>query len=316
MESKNKTYYLSEFYLLLAAIIWGFSFVAQRSGMEHIGPFTFNAARSFLGGLSLLPLIFAMNKNPKINMALSNTSDNPENTFQLKNHNISILLNKHPLLFSGIICGIILFLALSFQQIGLVYTTAGKGAFITALYIVLVPLISIFFGEKSRPIIWVCVAMAIVGFYLISIKENLSVNIGDFLNFVSSFFYAAHILMIGFIASKLNCIKMLCIQFFVVGILSLIPAIMIEDIALESLINCWFPIFYTGVINSGLAYTLQVIGQKNVSPTLTALILSMESVFALVGGMLILGESVTIKEGIGCIIVFTAIILSQLPHKK
>lgn len=300
MSKRNKNYYLSELYLLMAAVIWGMSFVAQRQGMEYIGPFTFNAGRCLLGALTLLPIIYITR----------NSSSKQKSTYRIK------VMNRHPLLFSGTICGLILFFALSLQQAALVYTTAGKAAFITALYIVLVPVFGFFLGAKTRKLVWVCVVIAIIGFYLLSIKENFGINRGDLLSFISSFFYAAHIIVIGAIATKLDGIKMLCIQFFVAGSLSLIVAIGFEDIVLSAIIVCIVPIIYTGVMNSAVAYILQIKGQEKVEPSVAALILSMEAVLGLIGGVIFLHETMTGREMLGCAIVFLAILLSQLPEKK
>ncbi|MEG0391959.1 MAG: DMT family transporter [Anaerovoracaceae bacterium] len=299
--NQKKNHLGSELLLLLTAFIWGTAFVAQRSGMDYLGPLTFNAIRTLLGGIALLPVIYFFGKAKK--------RTNEEETALLPS-------SKKTLALGGIACGIILFIAMYFQQAGIVYTTAGKAGFITTLYIVLVPLFGIFLGKKVRPIIWLCVGLAVIGLYLLSIKSGFSIGKGDLLIFICSFFYAGHILIIDHFSPKVDGIKMSCIQFFIVALLSFAFAIPTETITWKAILDCWFPILYSGVLNCGVAFTLQIVGQKKVEPSIASLLLSLESVFAVISGVIILGESITIKESFGCVIMFIAIILAQLPSKN
>ena len=293
--------------LLLAALIWGASFVAQRAGMEYIGPFTFNGIRCFVGALVLIPVILFMDAQRK-------KRNIEEETIPLTR--AELLQDRKTLLLSGLSCGLILFIASSFQQFGLVYTTAGKGGFITALYIVLVPILGLFLKRKVRPVLWFCVALATVGLYLLCIKEGFSIGKGDLLVLISAFGYSVHILTIDYFSPKTHGVKMSAIQFFISGVLSVPCMILFETINWANILDCWLPILYSGVLSCGVAYTLQIVAQKNTEPTVASLILSLESVFALLAGMLLLKEQISVQEAIGCIIMFSAILFSQLPSRE
>lgn len=293
--------------LFMAALIWGAAFVAQRAGMEYIGPFTFNGVRSFVGALVLIPVILVMDAQRKKKNTDVNIVPLTEEEIRTK---------RKTLLFGGLSCGVVLFIASSFQQLGMVYTTAGKAGFITALYIVLVPILGIFVGNKVRPILWLCVTMATVGLYLLCIKEGFSISKGDLLVLVSAFGFTIHLLVIDHFSPKTDGVKMSCLQFFICGVLSTPCMILFENIDWANIFNCWLPILYAGVMSCGVAYTLQIVAQKNTEPTVASLILSLESVFALLFGMILLQEHISLKEAIGCIIMFAAILLAQLPSKK
>lgn len=284
--------------LLITAFIWGFAFVAQKSGTS-IGAFTFNFSRNVVAGVFLLLVVLLIPKLfPKMN--------------QEQNENPKLLLQ------GGIACGAVLFLSMSLQQIGLAYTTAGKSGFITALYIIIVPLLGIFIGKRVSLRMWICVFMAAVGLYLLSINKDVGFKIskGDFFVLLCAFGFALHILVIDYFSPKVNGIKMSCIQFFVAAILSGIVMLLFEKFQWSDVKEVLFPIFFAGVMSSGFGFTFQIIAQKDTHPTIASLIMSLESVFAVLGGALLLGERLTTRELIGCIIMFIAIILAQIPEKK
>jgi drug/metabolite transporter (DMT)-like permease len=293
--------------LFLAALIWGASFVAQRAGMEYIGPFTFNGIRCILGALVLVPVIFLLDTQRKKKNLLEGTVALTDEERRAE---------RKTLLVGGLSCGAVLFVASSLQQIGMVYTTAGKGGFITALYIVLVPILGLFIGRKVRPILWFCVVMGTFGLYMLCIKEDFSIGTGDLLVLLCAFGFAVHILVIDYFSPKTDGVKMSCIQFFVCGVISIPFMAVLETVDWANVLACWLPILYSGVMSCGVAYTLQIVAQKNTEPTVASLILSLESVFALIAGMVLLSEKITLKEGIGCLIMFAAIILAQLPSKE
>ncbi len=284
--------------LLLTALIWGSSFVAQRAGMEYIGPFTFNGIRSLIGGLVLIPVIFLFSKEKNAEL----TEDEKK-------------AGKKTLLLGGILCGIVLFAASSLQQIGMVYTTAGKAGFITALYIVLVPILGVFIRKKVKPIVWLCVILAVAGLYLLCMTDGLSLGRGDLLVLLCAFAFSIHILVIDYFAPRTDGVALSCIQFFVCGILSLFPMFLAETPVWSAILDCWIPILYAGVLSCGVAYTLQILAQKHTDPTVASLLLSLESVFAAIAGAIILHEQLAPRELAGCVLMFAAIIIAQLPSK-
>lgn len=296
-------------YLLLTAFIWGSAFVAQKKGMDFIGPFTFNGIRSFIGTLVLIPVIWFMVRAARAKAgAAAVSSPDPDA--------LSDPDSKRNLLIGGICCGIAMFSASSLQQIGMVYTSSGKAGFITALYIIIVPLLGILIGKKVRPILWLCVAMAVVGLYLLTMSGAITVNRGDILITACAFVFAAHILIIDHFSPRTNAVALSAVQLFVTGLLSLPCMIIFEDIDWSAVLDCWLPILYAGVLSCGVAYTLQVVAQKFTDPTVASLLLSLESVFAVLAGMVVLGEMMSGREFAGCVIMFCAIILAQLPEKK
>jgi len=286
--------------LLLAAFIWGIAFVAQRVGGNIIGSFTFNAVRMLIGGFTLLPCIFFLRSKSSIKVA------------QVVTKNKWLSKNKK-LLFGGTLCGTILFVASNLQQIGLSYTTASKAGFITALYIIIVPIIGIFFKKYPTITLWISIFIALCGMYLLCITDGFNISTGDILVILSALSFSFHILAIDYYSSYVDGVKMACIQFFVCGFLSLIAMFLFESPVVSSILQAWIPLLYTGVLSCGVAYTFQILGQKNVIPSIASLIMSLEAVFCAIGGWILLGESLSIKEMIGCILVFSAIILAQIP---
>ena len=215
-----------------------------------------------------------------------------------------------------IACGIALFAASNFQQFGIKYTTVGKAGFITACYIVIVPIIGLFLKKKCSPFIWTAVVMALIGLYLLCITDGFSIGLGDVLVLVCAFLFSLHILVIDYFSPKADGVKLSCIQFLVCGILSMIPALVLEHPQISSILTAWLPILYAGIMSCGVAYTLQIVGQKNVNPTVASLILSLESCISVLAGWVILGQKLSAKELLGCVIMFAAIILAQLPEKS
>jgi len=289
---KNKTI-RGEILLVITAIIWGTSFVAQRVGMEYIGPYTFTATRFIIGTLSLLPVILLMGK-------LNSNKEKEE------------VGTKKDLLIGGLACGVALFFGISFQQVGIQYTTAGKAGFITALYIVLVPIFGLFINKKVGKSVWIGLILAVFGLYLLCVTEGFSISKGDLIVLCGTVFWAIHILIIDHFAPKVDGLKMSFIQFFVAGMLSLIVALFTETIELSAIISSAGPILYTGIVVVGIAYTFQIFGQKGAHPAVSAIILSMESVFAVISGMILLREIMSAKEIIGCILMFVAVIITQI----
>ncbi len=293
--------------LLITAMIWGSAFVAQRAGMEYIGPFTFNGIRSIVGFLVLIPVILMLDaQREKENKAKG----------ILKLTEAEKQAQKKTLLIGGLSCGVILFIASSLQQFGMVYTTAGKAGFITALYIVLVPILGHFIGKRIRPILWFCVALGTAGLYLLCIKEDFTIGKGDLLVILCALGFSIHILIIDHFSPKTDGVRLSCIQFLVCGIISIPCMFLFETVDLTNILACWLPILYAGVLSCGVAYTLQIVAQKDTDPTVASLIMCLESVFALLAGILILHEQISGREAAGCIIMFAAIILSQLPSKE
>lgn len=294
--------------LLMAALIWGASFVAQKAGMEYIGPFTFNTIRFLIGSLVLIPVILIMDGIQKKKTAVL-SADEAAVEPEPKN-------DKKTLIIGGLSCGAALFVGGTLQQFGMLYTTAGKAGFITALYIVLVPILGLFIGRKVRPILWFCVVLAAAGLYLLSVKENLTIGKGDLLVIACAFGFATHILVIDHFSPKVDGVKLSCLQFLTAGLLSTPFMAIFEKVDWANIIACWAPILYSGFLSCGVAYTLQVIAQKHTEPTVASLILSLESVFAVIAGILLLSEQISYREVLGCTIMFAAILLSQIPSKK
>jgi len=283
----------SNLILLLAAAIWGFAFVAQRKGAEFLGPYTFNSLRFTIGTLSLLPL-YVLTRNSKSN-------EHFEWRKAIK---------------SGVYLGLILFIASTFQQIGMSYTPASKAGFITSLYVILVPIFGLFFGRKVSKTLWTGVLVTLVGLYLLSVREGFSLEFGDSLLIGSAIFFAMHMLMIGTYAPKHNVILLSVFQFGVTAILSLLAAFYYEEIDILSIQQAAVPILYAGVFSVGIAFTLQAYAQKKAHPAHAAIIFSFESVFALFGGWLILNEVIDLRSGIGSLFMLAGIIISQIDFKK
>ncbi len=296
--------------LLLTATIWGIAFVAQSEGGDAVGAFTFNSTRSLIGSLVLIPVIFLLNKiNPKDNKDESGVSSENSSSGNIFSRNRTLILG-------GISCGICFFLASNFQQLGIQYTSVGKAGFITACYIVIVPILGLFMKKKCSPFIWAAVAMALVGLYLLCITDGFSIGKGDILVLICAVLFSLHILIIDYFSPKVDGVKMSCIQFFICGVLSAIPALIFEHPQLSAFQGAWGAILYAGVMSCGVAYTLQIVGQKNMDPTVASLILSLESCISVLAGWIILGQKLSMREIIGCVVMFTAIVLAQLPQKE
>lgn len=284
--------------LLLTAFIWGTAFVAQSVGMDYLEPFTFNGVRCLIGAIALLPCIWFFNRGKE-----KENKINDENA-------------KRDLIKGGIACGILLFAASSLQQIGLVYTAAGKAGFITAFYIVLVPVFGIFLHKKIGWKVWTAVAIALAGLYFLCITEAFTIGVGDIYVLLCALIFSVHILVVDHYAPKVDGVKLSCIQFLVAGIVSIPFMLILESPKMGNMMTSWFPLIYAGVFSCGIAYTLQILGQKNVNPAIASLILSLESCFSVLSGWVILGERLSAREAIGCIMMFAAIILAQIPDKK
>lgn len=281
--------------LLLTATIWGFAFVAQRLGMDYVGPFTFNAVRFALGSLSLLPLILLLQKRQ------SNTD----------RRQLSDDTNKSVLL-GGILAGGALFAGASLQQAGLVYTTAGKAGFITGLYVVIVPLLGLFWRQRPRIGTWVGAILAAVGLYFLSITKEFDISFGDLLVLIGAFFWAGHVLLIGWLAPRTDALKLAAAQFAVCSLLSFLTALAIETMSIASIWQAAMPILYGGIGSVGIAYTLQVIAQRDAHPAHSAIILSLEGLFAAIGGWLLLGEVLSLRGIFGCAMMLTGMFFSEL----
>lgn len=275
--------------LLLTAIIWGFAFVAQSVGIDAAGPFLFNGTRNILGSLVLLPVILFFKKKGIIEKAFTRDA-----------------------IIGGICCGLCLFFASSAQQLGIQYSTVGKASFITALYVVLVPVLGIFIGKKTGWKVWVSVAIATVGLYLLCMTGSFELAKGDLLLLACAVLFAVHILVIDHFSPKANGVVISCIQFAVTAVLSFaVMPIFGESFGWSKIVDAGPAILYAGLLSSGVAYTLQVVFQKDVEPTAASLILCLESVFGVIGGWLILGQMLTIRELLGCALMLIAIILAQ-----
>lgn len=278
--------------LILTAMIWGFAFVAQRVGMDFVGPFTFNAIRFALGSLSLLPLIWMLQRR-------KSATETPETT-------------KKPVLIWGLLAGGALFAGASLQQAGLVYTTAGKAGFITGLYVVIVPLLGLFWKQRPGLGTWIGAIMAAVGLYFLSITHEFTISIGDLLVLISAFFWSGHVLLIGWLAPRTDSLKLAAAQFAVCSVLSFITALIIETITLASIWQGIIPILYGGFCSVGIAYTLQIVAQRDAHPAHSAIILSLEGLFAAIGGWLVLGEMLSLRGLLGCGLMLAGMIFSQL----
>lgn len=282
-------------FLLLGTVIWGFSFIAQSVGMAQMGPFAFQSIRCLLAVLFLLPITLAFDRG---------------------DWRASMQKWKNPQLWRvGLICGCALFAAATLQQLGLLYTDAGKAGFLTAMYIVLVPIIGLFRRKKPSRAALFSVALAVVGLYLLSCMGAAGINRGDLLLLGCALAFSVQINCIDALAGSLDGIRLNCIQCLVVAVLSAPFALALETVHLENILACWLPLAYSGILTMGVAYTLQILGQKRLEPTTASLIMSLESVFAALGGWLILHETMTPWETLGSCLVFTAVVVSQLPDR-
>ena len=279
--------------LFITSIIWGLAFVAQAQGMEHIGPFTFTAARSLVAIIFLYLTYVFFNKTSK---------SYREQKFDMKRT-----------IRGGVLCGLVFTFGINFQQIGLVYTTAGKASFLTALYIVFIPIIGLFYGKKINRKLQLCIVLAMIGTYLMSVKGSLSMNIGDLITIFGSIVFAIHILMLSEFSKDTNAVLVSLIQFAVCGFFSLIAALIFEGIDMSAILKSYLAILYVGILSSGVGFTIQLMALKELDPVVASMISSLESVFGAVFGWLILSQSMSEREIIGGIIIFVATLIAQLP---
>lgn len=293
------------FFLFTAALFWGSTFVAQEIAAKtyHLGAFSYQSTRMLVGSFVLIPLILFINYMSKKNGTYKKPTKRENKT----------------LIIAGVVCGVILCVAACLQQFAIEdpNTNSGKIAFITAMYILIVPIIYTFFGKKVSLRVVIAALMGAVGLYFLSVTNGFSsVTYGDVLGMLCAIGFSFHILAVDYFAPKVDGIKLSSIQFFVCGILALIPTVLIEKPAIADIIACWGPILYAGVFSCGIAYTFQVLGQQNTNPTVASILMSFESVFGVLTGIVILGNIPTVREAIGCVIMFSAIIISQLPNKS
>jgi drug/metabolite transporter (DMT)-like permease len=286
----------SDLLLLLAAVIWGFAFVAQRMGMDHIGPFMFNAIRFALGAGVMLVVV-------KVRGAL--TADRRPPT-----------ADRRPLTAGGILLGLILFAGATFQQAGIVHTTAGNAGFITGLYVILVPVFGIFSGQKAGVNLWGGAIIATVGLYFLSVTESLTISKGDVLVLIGAVFWAIHVLYTGWISPRASALHLAMTQYIVCALLSLISALIIETNTLEGIYNAAIPLLYGGLLSVGVAFTLQIVGQKKAPAAHAAIILSLEAVFAVIGGVMILSETMNERKWIGCSLMLAGMLLAQVGGQR
>ncbi len=286
----------SSLLLFLAAFIWGIAFVAQSVGMDYMGPLSFNGARFLMGGTVLLPVVFFRRKKKK--------------------EKGIVPADLKTTITGGVCCGLALCSASLFQQYGIMYTTVGKAGFITTLYIILVPFFGIFLKKRITGRVWTGAVIAAAGMYLLCMSERLALSKGDTLVFVCAVLFSVHILIIDHFSEKADGVELSCIQFFTAGVIGSIGALIFEQPTLQAMADGIIPLAYAGILSCGVAYTFQVIGQKDMDPTIASLILSMESVFSVLAGFIILNEELSKRELSGCILVFTAVILVQLPDKR
>ncbi len=296
--------------LLLAALAWGSAFVAQSLGADSVRPFTFNASRSLLGALVLVPVFLTFDRvNPSPNRG-----------------------NKKTLFIGGVLCGFLLFMACNLQQFSISYVdTAGKTAeeiqniekanigkvaFLTALYIVLVPAFGIFMKKRVGAQVWLGVVVALAGMYFLCIKPGFTVSTGDLYAFLCAFAFALQIIVVDEVVGKVDPIRLSCVQFLVCGVLSGIAALIFDKPALSDILNAWAPILYMGIVSSGIAYTLQILGQARCKPVVASLVMSMESVFSELFGFLILNQAMSMREFAGCGLMLVAVVLAQIPGRK
>ena len=289
--------YSGNLMLLLCAMIWGTAFVAQSVGMDYVGPFTFQSVRYLIGALVLVPVIALRSrvkrKNPEPWPAAGD--------------------RKTPLLRGGVLCGIALWAASCLQQVGIQYTTVGNAGFLTAMYIVIVPILGLFLGKRIEKKAVVCVALAVLGLYLISIKSGFSMSRGDAMMCLCALLFAVQILLVDHYAPQVDGVKLACIQFLVAGLMAAVPMVLAERPSPGAVADAALPILYTGVLSCGVAYTLQIIGQQRAEPVVATLLMSLESVFSMAGGIILLHQVPTLREACGCLLMLLVVVLLQLP---
>jgi len=286
----------SNLFLLTAAAIWGFAFVAQKIGAEYVGSFTFNGVRFALGSLSLIPIILFFRKKSKID--------------------VHVIHNSRRTISIGVLIGCVSFIAVSLQQIGLVETSAGKAAFINGLYIVIVPILGIFLKHRTNSGTWIGVILAVIGLYPLCVTDNFTIMKGDLYELIAAIFWAIQILLVGYFANKIDILKLSFYQFVTCSVLSLVTALIFETITLKGLLQATAPLLYGGILSVGGAYTLQAVGQKYALPAHAAIILSLEAFFASIGGLIILHENLGLKGYLGCLVMLLGVLISQVKSIK
>ena len=286
----------SSLMLFMAALIWGFAFAFQSQGMDYMGPMTFNGTRFLIGAFVLVPIIFIFRK--------------PGEKKKITKDDMKVTIT------GGVVCGLCLFAASSLQQVGIQYTSVGKAGFLTTLYIILVPIIGIFFKKKASVMVWIGAILSVIGMYLLCVSETMSINKGDVFAFCCAIVFAFHILSVDYFSPKTNGIVLSCIQFLTSGLCAMVCAFIWEQPTLIEIINGIVPLLYVGIMSSGVAYTLQILGQKNADPTIASLIMSLESAVSVLGGWMILGQKLSGKELLGCLLMFIAVIGVQVFDAK
>lgn len=287
--------------LFITATIWGTAFVAQSVGMDHVGPFIFNATRYGIGAIVLIPVIFLLNKINKKDVSTGEVNS----SWDLKST-----------IVGGFFCGVVMAIATLFQQFGILYTTVGKAGFGTALYIIIVPFMGVLLKKRITPNVWLAAVIAIIGFYLMCMSETMSVNKGDVLVLIGAFFWSVHIHTVDHYVARVNGVMMSSVQFAVSSVICWILGFIFERFTFDDIVLAGGPILYAGLMSCGIAYTLQIIGQKNVEPALACLIMSLESVVSAIAGWIILSEAMTAIEIFGAVMVFAGVIIAQLPSRS
>ncbi len=295
--SMSKTSFRSDLILLLAAIIWGFAFVAQRIGMDYVGPFTYNGVRFALGSIVLLPFLFKSSYGDEPLIRVSHPSD------------------RRKIILGSIMTGLFLFGGVAFQQLGLQQTTAGKAGFITGLYVVFVPVVGLLFGQRSHLTMWIGALISLAGLYLLCITTGFSIDPGDKLVLFCAIIFTFHVLFIAWLSPLMNSFLLAVIQFSICALLNLVIAFAIEPVTLSSIVQAWLPIAYGGILSVGVAYTFQVVAQKTAHPAYASIILSLEAVFAVLGGWLILHEGFTSRMLAGCALMLAGMVVVQVKFK-
>jgi drug/metabolite transporter (DMT)-like permease len=297
--------------LLTTAIIWGLAFTAQRAGMDFVGPFTYNGVRFALGALSLVPLLLVFRGDGGREADSANPAADAGATGTARPIAAARRRNRLRFLRDGVIAGALLFGGSSFQQVGLVYTTAGKAGFITGLYVVIVPIVAAFLGQRTDRGRWLGATLAVAGLYFLSITSAFTISRGDFLVFICAFFFAAHVLVLARFSRIWHPLRLAAVQYVTTAVLSMIVALATESVELASIARAWLPILYGGMFSVGVAYSLQIIAQRDAHPAHAAILLSLEGAFAALGGFLVLGEILSPRDLLGCALMLAGMLASQ-----
>ena len=288
----------SNLLLILASIIWGCAFVAQNVGMNYIGPWTFSTIRFLIAGFSLLAIIPILDKK-RTHVIRPKTKE-----------------EKQKLLLGSVLCGLALSIGSIVQQIAMLTVPVAKAGFLTTLYVLFVPIITLLFGKKIPLKVWIGIAMALFGLYLLSMAGNLALGIGEIFLILAAFLFAIHIIIIGHFSTRVDPVRLSCGQLLIGGFATVIPMIVIERPTIVSILAAYIPLLYTGIFSSCVAYTLQIFAQKEANPTIAGMLLSLESVFAALAGYLILHQVLNTRELIGCVVIFIAIVIAQFPNRR